>query len=346
MSVEDYFEVVRSCLERVGTWRETWRKFGIGVRRAVEEILRRFEYHHIDPATLDWCSEFQKLRDYDTVADFLSALEYEGKIPPPVEPELEAALSRLEEEARELGMEIAEAGTTERLKELEREREKMRREIRRLRELVSMLKPERLAKFTERISKLEAELKRKEAELKAKEREIKEYKTRLERAERRLAELEAKLPTTRPEAVPSEISKLKGDFWTFFQAELMRKGVSPTTAKRYRPLFEDEFKRILRDIEGGVPRGYTAAEYVERELGKVVDRLLAVRPPRPPTPVPEYKPLIRFGVVPTKERERYFAEYLDEIGISWEQYLALDPFTRAELEGDFMRWLERRLYRR
>jgi len=193
--------------------------------------------------------------------------------------EIEGIIASYERELEPLGVKIVEAKKLERLEKLAEETKRLRKKIKDLRHKLRELRPERLAELTERINKLEADLKRKESELKEKQSEYERVKSRLEFAERRISELESKLPTIKPRAVPFEILRYKKDFWTSFQAELIKAGVSPYAAPRYRPVFEDEFKHLLRDVEMGVTAGMNPIEFMERELRK---RAVAVARPSPP----------------------------------------------------------------
>ena len=116
MSVEEYYDRVRRHLEAQGIWRETVRKFPPGaIRTCIRRILERFEEADMDPEVFDWATEFEKLKDYDTIDDFIHELEEAGKIPrPPAEvSELEERLIEVRSQAEALKAALEEAGIDE-----------------------------------------------------------------------------------------------------------------------------------------------------------------------------------------------------------------------------------------
>lgn len=86
--IEHYYNLVESHLKDLGVWEETIRKFPpqairAAVRRVLQIIADAFEagISTMEPQDLDWGSTFERLRDYDTVEDFIGALQTEGVIP-------------------------------------------------------------------------------------------------------------------------------------------------------------------------------------------------------------------------------------------------------------------------
>ena len=134
--VDQYYGIVERGLKRVDTWVDTLHKFPPNaLRAAVRTILERFEMKNTDPATFDWASEFELLRDYDRVQDFIDQLEKEGRIPRDTMAEMQNyALSQLEEMADALGKRVISEKDCDKLTDYEQRETKLRAEIKRLRE--------------------------------------------------------------------------------------------------------------------------------------------------------------------------------------------------------------------
>jgi hypothetical protein len=103
--VEHYYSVIFSHLRHTGTWKETVRKFPPNcIRAAVKQILERFAANEGSPCGFDWGTEYELLKDYSNIGDFIEYLEKEHRIPNDwAEKAHEFALNQLEEDATALG---------------------------------------------------------------------------------------------------------------------------------------------------------------------------------------------------------------------------------------------------
>jgi hypothetical protein len=106
--VEEYYDIAVSNLKSGSSWNETLRKMPPNaIRVAVKNILERFIMDGTDPKTFDWATEFELLKDFTTVQDFLTALEEQKKIPEDTMREaLNLALQEVEEKADAIGMHV------------------------------------------------------------------------------------------------------------------------------------------------------------------------------------------------------------------------------------------------
>ena len=159
--VERYYGDVEYHLKAMDLWTETIRKFPPkAIRSAVKRILERFVKAGVDPEYFDWGTEFEKLVDFEKIADFISELEDAGKIPRDVEREaLERELSELEKRAAELGMRLVTEKEHSKLVRLESQIEKLKEQLRKVREERKKLEERR-----ERLLREYAEKKRPELE--------------------------------------------------------------------------------------------------------------------------------------------------------------------------------------
>jgi len=97
-TIEHYYDLVKRILKRRKLWDEALRKFkSSGIRRAVRIILEKIP----DPETFDWDSYFSTITEYDTVDDFIHALEDAGVLPVTKE-ELIERVSEMEAEIRDI----------------------------------------------------------------------------------------------------------------------------------------------------------------------------------------------------------------------------------------------------
>ena len=97
-TIEHYYDLVKRILKRRKLWDEALRKFkSSGIRRAVRIILEKIP----DPETFDWDSYFSTITEYDTVDDFIHALEDAGVLPVTKE-ELMERVSEMEAEIRDI----------------------------------------------------------------------------------------------------------------------------------------------------------------------------------------------------------------------------------------------------
>lgn len=128
--VEHCYDVVVSHLCSLGTWRETIRRFPApAVKAAVKQVLERLASDaQARPLVFDWAAEFEQLRDFETVDDFLAYLESEHKLPSNWEAEArELALEKLEEDALLLDRIILSPAEYYYLKRMERSLKKLKR---------------------------------------------------------------------------------------------------------------------------------------------------------------------------------------------------------------------------
>jgi molybdopterin converting factor small subunit len=106
--IEEYYDIVVRNLKSGSSWNETLRKMPPNaIRAAVKNILERFVMDGTDPKTFDWATEFELLKDFTTVQDFLASLEEQKKVPKDnMQEALNFALQEVEEKATAIGMRI------------------------------------------------------------------------------------------------------------------------------------------------------------------------------------------------------------------------------------------------
>ena len=69
--VEHYYSIVTAHLRAAGTWKKTVAKFPPrAIYGAVKQIIERLS------STIDFCAEFEQLRDHETVQDFIESLHF------------------------------------------------------------------------------------------------------------------------------------------------------------------------------------------------------------------------------------------------------------------------------
>jgi hypothetical protein len=105
-----------------------------------------------DPKTLDWATEFELLKDFTTVQDFLSSLEDEKKIPKDTMQEaLNFALQEVEEKASAIGMRVITEQDHTKLENAEKTIESLQQRAKSLKNQVEALvrEQEELKKFRE-----------------------------------------------------------------------------------------------------------------------------------------------------------------------------------------------------
>jgi hypothetical protein len=108
--INEVYESVKAHLDKVNSWNKTvYMRFQPKtLKDAIRKIFNRFYYGEnrvINADSFAWKEEFERLRDYDTVDDFLDDLTVEKKIPPDNEKRAEQwALLEVEARADYLGL--------------------------------------------------------------------------------------------------------------------------------------------------------------------------------------------------------------------------------------------------
>jgi hypothetical protein len=227
--IEHYYNIVESHLRGLGVWEETVRKFPpqairAAVRRILQIIADAFEagVSTMEPEELDWGSTFERLRDYDTVDDFVGALQTEGVIPV---------------DRRELALSEAIRVVTEA-------------------ENIVLKRPEyeELRKFKENYERLERNIKRKTAELEARERAQAEKERRFEEEKKMYKPVKIRFLVDQPPWYRKGTVIETPDFdWAL---ELITKGIAERVEEKAplpppkptKPLME-EVEEALKELE-------------------------------------------------------------------------------------------------
>jgi len=120
---KEYYDIVVRHFQKIRIWERIVRRFPPkAIEYAVKDIYERFLERGEDPKELDWAAAFELLEDYETIDDFLKALERMGLIPPKM-PEVEQ-LTSLEDLLKKLGLELPapdDPYATEKMKDIIRE---------------------------------------------------------------------------------------------------------------------------------------------------------------------------------------------------------------------------------
>ena len=153
----------------------------------------------------------------------------------------------------------------------------------------------------------------------------------------------------RREVPPIEISSVdefrrwRSKFEDYFITAMIEAGYSPTSARRYLPMLRTKvFDIVELDLSTGMKYRWVD---IEKMINDLVKEIVRTRPPPPTVTARRVTPtraLELYGMVGAEEREKLFKEFLDEVGITYEQYLAYHPVIKMQLESDFMRWLEKK----
>ena len=112
LRVKHAYGIIESHLKSSGNFNETIKKFPPkAIEDAIVDVFDRFDMCQnsrlFDIGLFDWAIEFEHLRDYDKVYEWLDFLTTQGKVPPDYEPLIiNSCIAELEEKALVLDMAV------------------------------------------------------------------------------------------------------------------------------------------------------------------------------------------------------------------------------------------------
>ena len=207
-----------------------------------------------------------------------------------------------------------------------------------------------LAKYKREAEKVGWEIKRWKTLAESYKNEIKRLQETIKNLEKTL---ERGLQPVKARPVPSTFTNVltlkawEDYFWRKFEAELLR--VAPEVdPKKYKSLFKDNMEAFYDVLRAGgtVTRDDILADII-RKVNEITAKLKAkapaVTPVAPPSAIyglpKEYGRIASEYGVETKKLSDKFNEYLEMIGLTFDEYLGLPSEFKKQIDRWFISWL-------